>query len=203
MQMRLLQECNLPTILRLPAGIFYAQGVKANVLFFENRPASTMPQTRDPWVYDLRTNRRLTLKTRTLKRDDLQPFIDATAHGDRIKRVETDKLRRYSYAELAERPGFNPGIWANVRDASLTDPASLRRLRSSRRKSSRTLPSASTRSLLSRQSFSNVRPTGASTSTWTLSWSCAGLTFLLANAYCTCLRGGPSDGMSLLSKAHD
>lgn len=122
---RLLQECNVHTLLRLPTGIFYAQGVKANVLFFENRPASTTPQTRELWVYDLRTNQRFTLKTRTLKRKDLQPFVEAYYPEDRRKRVEAENFKRYTYEELAERPGFNLDIWASVKDESLSDPSSL------------------------------------------------------------------------------
>ncbi len=78
---RLLQECNVHTLLRLPTGIFYAQGVKANVLFFDNRPAATAPQTRELWVYDLRTNQRFTLKTRPLKKADLEPFVEAYCPG--------------------------------------------------------------------------------------------------------------------------
>ena len=122
---RLLQECNVHTLLRLPTGIFYAQGVKANVLFFENRPASTSPQTRELWVYDLRTNQRFTLKTRPLKKSDLEPFIEAYRPGERAKRVEAENFKRYTYEQLAERPGFNLDIWADVKDESLTDPASL------------------------------------------------------------------------------
>ncbi|CAI8019531.1 Probable type I restriction enzyme BthVORF4518P M protein [Geodia barretti] len=63
---RLLQECDAHTLLRLPTGVFYAQGVKANVLFFDRKPASETPWTRELWIYDLRTNRRFTLKTNPL-----------------------------------------------------------------------------------------------------------------------------------------
>ncbi len=122
---RLLQECNVHTLLRLPTGIFYAQGVKANVLFFDNRPASTSPQTRDLWVFDLRTNQRFTLKTRPLKRADLQAFVEAYRAGARHKRVEAENFKCYSYEELAARPGFNLDIWADVKDESLSDPSSL------------------------------------------------------------------------------
>jgi len=122
---RLLQECNVHTLLRLPTGIFYAQGVKANVIFFENRPASTTPQTRELWVYDLRTNQRFTLKTRPLKRSDMEPFVAAYCPGERNKRVEAENFKRYAYDELAERPGFNLDLWADVKDASLSDPSSL------------------------------------------------------------------------------
>ena len=49
-------------MLRLPTGIFYAQGVKANVLFFDRKPGSDKPWTKTVWVYDLRTNQHFTLK---------------------------------------------------------------------------------------------------------------------------------------------
>ena len=61
------------TLLRLPTDIFYAQGVKANVLFFDRKPASETPWTKTLWIYDLRTNQHFTLKTNPLKRSDLEP----------------------------------------------------------------------------------------------------------------------------------
>jgi type I restriction enzyme M protein len=122
---RLLHDCNVHTLLRLPTGIFYAQGVKANVIFFENRPASSAPQTRVLWVYDLRTNQRFTLKTRTLKRADLEPFVAAYCAGRLDRRVVSEQFKPYSYEELAERPGLNLDIWASVKDESLSDPSSL------------------------------------------------------------------------------
>ncbi len=122
---RLLHDCHVHTLLRLPTGIFYAQGVKANVIFLENRPASSAPQTRALWVYDLRTNQRFTLKTRTLKRADLEPFVAAYCPGELDERVESEQFKRYTYEELAERPGFNLDIWASVKDESLSDPALL------------------------------------------------------------------------------
>ncbi|MEQ1828567.1 MAG: N-6 DNA methylase [Pirellula sp.] len=67
----LLKQCEVHTLLRLPTGIFYAQGVKANVLFFENKPVQEKPWTKKLWVYDLRTNLHFTLKTNSLKRTDL------------------------------------------------------------------------------------------------------------------------------------
>ena len=122
---RLLHECDVHTLLRLPTGIFYAQGVKANVLFFTRKAASATPHTRELWVYDFRTNQRFTLKNRPLKRADVEPFVEAYRTGERDKRVVTDQFKRWSYDELAERPGFNLDIWADVQDASLSDPASL------------------------------------------------------------------------------
>jgi type I restriction enzyme M protein len=70
----LLKRCNVHTLLRLPTGIFYAQGVKANVLFFERKPASETPWTQDLWIYDLRTNQHFTLKTNPLANKDLDDF---------------------------------------------------------------------------------------------------------------------------------
>jgi type I restriction enzyme M protein len=122
---RLLHECNVHTLLRLPTGIFYAQGVKANVLFFERMPASTTPSTRELWLYDFRTNQHFTLKTRNLTRHDLQDFVDAYKPGVLHERQEAENFKRWTYDQIAERPGFNLDIWADVKDESLTDAASL------------------------------------------------------------------------------
>jgi type I restriction enzyme M protein len=72
---KLLHECDVHTLLRLPTGLFYAQGVKANVLFFDKKPASETPRTKKLWIYDLRTNMRFTLKTSSLQRFDLDEFV--------------------------------------------------------------------------------------------------------------------------------
>jgi len=71
----LLKQADVHTLLRLPTGIFYAQGVKANVLFFERKPAQEKPWTKKLWIYDLRTNLHFTLKENTLKRTDLDDFV--------------------------------------------------------------------------------------------------------------------------------
>jgi type I restriction enzyme M protein len=71
----LLKQADVHTLLRLPTGIFYAQGVKANVLFFDRKPAQEKPWTRKLWIYDLRTNLHFTLKENTLKRGDLDDFV--------------------------------------------------------------------------------------------------------------------------------
>ncbi len=73
----LLRNCDVHTLLRLPTGVFYAQGVKANVLFFDRKPASPNPWTETLWVYDLRTNQHFTLKANPLKRSDLDEFVAA------------------------------------------------------------------------------------------------------------------------------
>jgi type I restriction enzyme M protein len=72
---KLLHECEVHTLLRLPTGIFYAQGVKANVLFFDKRPGREKPWTDRLWFYDLRTNQHFTRKTSPLKREDLDDFV--------------------------------------------------------------------------------------------------------------------------------
>jgi len=72
---KLMHECDVHTLLRLPTGLFYAQGVKANVIFFDKKPASETPWTRKLWIYDLRTNKHFTLKTNPLERADLDEFV--------------------------------------------------------------------------------------------------------------------------------
>jgi type I restriction enzyme M protein len=122
---RLLHECNVHTILRLPTGIFYAQGVKANVLFFERKPASQTPWTKTVWVYDFRTNQRFTLKTRQLKRTDLDEFVSAYKPGKIGERIESERFKAWAYDEIASRPGFTLDLWASVKDTALSDGASL------------------------------------------------------------------------------
>ncbi|MGQ0745124.1 MAG: type I restriction-modification system subunit M [Acidimicrobiales bacterium] len=121
---RLLAECDLHTILRLPTGIFYAQGVKANVVFFERKPAAADPWTKETWVYDLRTNKHFTLKTKPLRGEDLADFVDCYQASDRSRRVETNRFRRFSIDELTARDKANLDItW--LRDESLDDASTL------------------------------------------------------------------------------
>ncbi len=128
---RLLQECEVHTLLRLPTGIFYAQGVKANVLFFDRKPGSTEPWTRTLWVYDLRTNRHFTLKQNTLARADLDEFVACYRPGARQKRVATwaeqnpnGRWRAYGYEELVNRDKVSLDLFW-LRDESLEDSANL------------------------------------------------------------------------------
>jgi len=121
---RLLAECDLHTILRLPTGVFYAQGVKANVMFFDRKPAAADPWTKETWVYDLRTNKHFTLKTSPLRSDDLSDFVECYRAGDRATRVETERFRHFSYDELIARDKANLDIiW--LRDESLDDASAL------------------------------------------------------------------------------
>jgi type I restriction enzyme M protein len=100
---KLLETCDVHTLLRLPTGIFYAQGVKANVLFFDNKPKDGKVHTKGVWIYDLRTNKHFTLKTKTLRRDDLQDFIDCYRPGNRHARVETERFKYFDYDTLVAR----------------------------------------------------------------------------------------------------
>jgi len=122
---RLLRQYDLHTLLRLPTGIFYAGGVKANVLFFQRRRAREEPWTTKLWVYDLRTNQHFTLKQNPLRREHLQDFVDCYLPGkDRTERVETERLRAFDYAELVQRDKANLDItW--LRDESLEDADTL------------------------------------------------------------------------------
>jgi type I restriction enzyme M protein len=121
---RLLDEFECHTLLRLPTGIFYRQGVKANVLFFEARPRRKEPWTDALWVYDLRTNKRFTLKERPLRDADMQEFVSLAKLSDRAKRQETERFKRFGYAELAAREKLDLNLsW--LREDGATDPASL------------------------------------------------------------------------------
>jgi len=100
---KLLETCDVHTLLRLPTGIFYAQGVKANVLFFDARPKDGRVHTKGVWIYDLRTNMHFTLKTRQLKLADLQDFITCYRPDNRHDRIETERFRHFSYETLVAR----------------------------------------------------------------------------------------------------
>jgi type I restriction enzyme M protein len=125
---KLLETTDLHTILRLPTGIFYAQGVKANVLFFDNKPASKDPWTQEVWIYDYRTNIRHTLKKSPLKFEYLQEFIKCYNPDNRHKRKETwheeknpeGRWRKFTYDEIVDRDKTSLDItW--LKDKSLAD----------------------------------------------------------------------------------
>jgi type I restriction enzyme M protein len=121
---RLLDAFDFHTLLRLPTGVFYKQGVKANVLFFDKRPGRPEPWTKELWIYDFRTNQSFTLKERPLKRAHLDEFVAAARLAERHKRVESERFRRFAYAELVKRDKLNLDIFW-LKDASLDDPDSL------------------------------------------------------------------------------
>ncbi len=128
---KLLHECDVHTLLRLPTGIFYAQGVKANVLFFDRKPASETPWTKQLWIYDLRTNINFTLKQNPLARADLDDFVACFKPANRHQRKAAwsednpiGRWRTYTYDELIARDKVNLDIFW-LRDESLEDTANL------------------------------------------------------------------------------
>lgn len=121
---KLLQDCDVHTLLRLPTGVFYAQGVKANVLFFDRKPASENPWTEKLWIYDLRTNQHFTLKTNPLKLEDLQDFIKCYNPDNRHERKETDRFRAFIYEELTQRDKASLDIFW-LKEESLEDSDNL------------------------------------------------------------------------------
>jgi len=138
---KLLHECEVHTLLRLPTGLFYAQGVKANVIFFDRKPASEKPWTKKLWIYDLRTNMHFTLKTNPLKREDLDEFVKCYNPINRNKRkptwtekmvadppAQTNKFagrwRAFEYDELINRDKASLDIFW-LKDESLEDSENL------------------------------------------------------------------------------
>jgi len=140
----LLKQADVHTLLRLPTGIFYAQGVKANVLlFFDRKPACEEPWTEKLWIYDLRTNKHFTLKESTLKRDDLDDFVNCYFGGsgvppldknmrqdaastslNRYDRRESERFQSFTYDELIKSDKANLDIFW-LKDDSLEDSANL------------------------------------------------------------------------------
>jgi type I restriction enzyme M protein len=121
---KLLHECDVHTLLRLPTGIFYAQGVKANVLFLDRKAASEKPWTKKLWIYDLRTNQRFTLKTRQMQYADLEDFIKCYNPDNRHERKETEQFRAFEYADLMKRDKASLDIFW-LKDDSIEDSANL------------------------------------------------------------------------------
>lgn len=117
---KLMETCNLHTILRLPTGIFYAQGVKANVLFFDKKEASKESHTSKIWIYDLRTNKHFTLKQNPLQEKDLEDFIKCYNPDNKDNRKETERFKCFSYEEILKRDKTNLDIFW-IKDESLED----------------------------------------------------------------------------------
>ena len=123
---RLLKQFDVHTLLRLPTGIFYAGGVKANVLFFDKKPARPdAPWTSTLWVYDFRTGQHFTLKQNRLTRKHLDDFVKYSRPGEASStRIETERFKPFSYDELIARDKVNLDItW--LKDPSLEDADSL------------------------------------------------------------------------------
>ena len=120
----LLKQADVHTLLRLPTGIFYAQGVKANVLFFDRKPAQEKPWTQKLWIYDLRTNLHFTLKENTLKRSDLDDFVACYNPKNRHDRKESERFKAFPYDDLIKRDKVNLDLFW-LKDEALEESANL------------------------------------------------------------------------------
>jgi type I restriction enzyme M protein len=123
---RLLTQFDFHTLMRLPTGIFYKPGVKANVLFFDKKPprADGKPCSKALWIYDFRTNMHFTLRKNTLKSADLDDFVKCYSAHNRHKRKETDRFKCFAVEDLLKRDKLNLDIFW-LKDESLDDVDSL------------------------------------------------------------------------------
>jgi len=121
---KILHDCDVHTLLRLPTGIYRKTGVKANVLFFDKKPASEKHWTDKLWIYDLRTNMHFTEKTDTLQEKDLKDFIKCYNPDNRWDRKNTKRFKSFSYDELMKRDKVSLDIFW-LKDESLEDSESL------------------------------------------------------------------------------
>ncbi len=123
---KMLEQMNCHTLLRLPTGIFYAGGVKANVLFFDKKPARIDGKawTEKLWIYDFRTNQHFTLKENTLSREHLDDFVKCYNAKNILKRTETERFHAYSYDDLIKRDKTSLDIFW-LKDESLEDTENL------------------------------------------------------------------------------
>ena len=124
---QLLKTTDLHTILRLPTGIFYKPGVKANVIFFDKKPASAEMQTKEIWIYDLRTNMHFTLKQNPMQDKDLEEFVKCYNPENRYERMETwsednpdGRWRKYDVKDILQRDKKSLDIFW-IKDKSLAD----------------------------------------------------------------------------------
>ncbi len=120
----LMKQADVHTLLRLPTGIFYAQGVKANVLFFDRKPAREKPWTEKLWIYDLRTNQHFTLKENPLKRADLDDFVACFNPSNRHARKATERFHCFAYDDLVKRDKASLDIFW-LKDDALEESANL------------------------------------------------------------------------------
>ena len=127
----LLEKCNVHTLLRLPTGIWYANGVKANVLFFEKKEGRPRPWTEKLWVYDLRTNKHFTQKQSPITQKDFDEFVECYRPGATHERQPTwteenpeGRWRCYDYEELVKRDKLSLDLFW-IKDKSLTDTDAL------------------------------------------------------------------------------
>lgn len=123
---RLLQQFDFHTLMRLPTGIFYKPGVKANVLFFDKHAprADNKPNTKALWIYDFRTNKHFTLRKNPLAPTDLDDFTSCYSSANRNKRKESERFRKFDVEELFKRDKLNLDMFW-LKDDSLDDVDSL------------------------------------------------------------------------------
>ena len=124
---KLFAMTDLHTILRLPTGVFYAQGVKANVIFFDNRAARKFRRRATCGIYDYRTNIHHTLKKKPLRFEDLADFVACYNPSNRHERKATwseakpeGRWRKYTREELLARDKASLDVFW-LKDKSLTD----------------------------------------------------------------------------------
>ena len=124
---KLLETTDLHTILRLPTGIFYKPGVKANGIFFDKKPASAERQTRKVWIYDFRTNIHFTLKQNSMTDKELDDFVTCYNPENRYDRKETwseenpdGRFRKFAVEEILERDKTSLDLFW-IKDKSLAD----------------------------------------------------------------------------------
>jgi len=120
----LLKEADVQTLLRLPPGIFYAQGVMANARFFDRKPAQEKPWTQKLWIYDRRTKLHLTLKENTLKHSTREDFVACYNPKNRPERKESERFKSFTYDELTKRDKVNLDIFW-LKDDALEESANL------------------------------------------------------------------------------
>jgi type I restriction enzyme M protein len=118
----LLKECDVHTLLRLPTGIWYSPGVKANVLFFDKNAATGTASTKDVWVYDLRSNRNYSLRQNPITAEDLKDFVGSYRADDRTRRLESANFRRFKYSDVVARDKANLDItWQQDQSAAILE----------------------------------------------------------------------------------
>ena len=118
----LLQTCDVHTLLRLPTGIWYSPGVKANVLFFDKKPVTTTPATKAIWIYDLRSSKTFSLKHSPIQNEDLRDFVHCFCAEDPTKRKESVNFRRFDYADIMASDNANLDFhWQRAKPAPTSE----------------------------------------------------------------------------------
>jgi ribosomal protein S1 len=128
---RLLDACDLHTILLLPSNVFYETSIPTAVLFFDKIPPNDRPGTKELWIYDLRTNQHFTPRKNPLRRGHLEDFVRCYNPENRHERKETEHFRKFTYEELIKRDRCNLNItWLDATDQKSSEqvPEDINRL---------------------------------------------------------------------------